>query len=274
MTGIDRGKVKGSFHRQATAYDEHAVVQKRVVAHLLEEIQRNAVAPRRILDVGSGTGKLLAGLHLIYPQAHLFGADLALGMCLTARGRLERSGSSVVTADAESLPFANGSLDLVISTSTYQWLTTLTQAFAEARRLLAPGGAFIFALFGDRTLFELKDAYRIALNKEGQGEDSTHGFFTAAYVEESLTAAGFDSCRVEARLEVEQHGDVPALLRSLKRIGAGNAAPKPAKGLSGRRLMLSMMDIYRQKYGNADGIPATYEVIYGIGRTPGAEVGR
>lgn len=268
MAGIDRQKVRASFHRQAAAYDDHAVVQKRVVAQLLNHIPQLAPAPERILDVGCGTGMLLAALHHRYPEARLFGADLAGAMCHTARGNLEGSGSSFITADAESLPFADGVFPLVTSTSTYQWLTSLHGAFSEARRVLRPGGIFCFALFGERTLFELRHAFQLALAAEGKPDDITHGFFTAGQVEQTLVGAGFDPCLVESRPEIEYHADVPALLKSLKAIGAGNAAPGSGGGLSGRRRMLTMMEIYRRHYAVARGIPATYEVIYGVGRCP------
>jgi malonyl-CoA O-methyltransferase len=270
MAGIDRQRVKGSFHRQAAAYDDHARVQKRVVADLLEQVQAKVVNPLRVLDVGCGTGRLLAGLHRTYPQARLFGADLAFGMCLTACTALDKSGSTLVTADAEALPFADGAFDLVTSTSTFQWLTTLDHAFAEVRRVLAPGGVFLFALFGERTLFELKHAHQLALHQEeSRDEDVTHGFFAPHAVEQALVGAGFACSQVASVLEVEYHHDVPALLRSLKRIGAGNATPKPARGLAGRKQMLAMMEIYEREYGSAGGIPATYEVLYGMGSCPG-----
>ncbi|WP_243374050.1 methyltransferase domain-containing protein [Geotalea sp. SG265] len=266
MGGIDREKVKGSFHRQAKTYDQYARVQKRVVANLLDQVRKEVGTPGRILDVGCGTGKLLAELHRLHPEAQLFGADLALGMCITAGAHL--AAGAFVTADAESLPFIDGAFNLVTSTSTYQWLPALDHAFAEARRVLAPGGIFLFALFGERTLFELKDAHYQALKREGEVEDITHRFFPPSRVEAALAGAGFDQWRVESTLEVELHADVPALLKSLKKIGAGNASPRASAGLYGRKRMLAMMDIYQEKYGTTDGIPATYEVIYGAGRCP------
>ncbi len=171
-------------------------------------------------------------------------------MCITASAHL--AAATFVTADAESLPFMDGAFNLVTSTSTYQWLPNLGHAFAEARRVLAPGGTFLFALFGERTLFELKDAHFLALKREGEVEDITHRFFSPARVEEALAGAGFSLCRVESMLEVELHADVTALLKSLKKIGAGNASPRASAGLFGRQRMLAMMDIYREKYGTAD----------------------
>ena len=259
---IDRSKVQGSFHRQAGDYDSLAVVQKRVVERLTGLLQSQGVQPSRLLDVGAGTGRLLVALRRLYPTAFVAGADLAFGMCRTASANLAGSGVHLVNADAERLPFATGSFDLVLSSSTFQWLTSLDAAFAEVRRVLAPGGTFCFALFGEKTLFELRDSYKKVL---GGGADRSHSFFSQAEVLDALQRGGFSGSRVSSEMEVEQHPDVPDLLRSLKRIGAGSAAPVATRGLSERRVMLDMMELYRAEYARDGGIPASYEVLYGWG---------
>ena len=72
-------------------------------------------------------------------------------------------------------------------------------------------------------------------------------FFTHKDVATALQAARFVDCRIVLEQDIETHADVPDLLRSLKRIGAGNASPLTgARGLAGRHVMLSMMERYRQ----------------------------
>jgi len=259
---IDRNKVQGSFHRQAGDYDGHAVVQRRVVQRLTGELACRDLHPKRLLDVGAGTGRLLAALHGLYPGAFKVGADLAHGMCLAAGEQLSGTGACLVNADAERLPFKDTSFDLVLSSSTFQWLPSLDRAFDEVLRVLAPGGTFCFALFGSRTLFELRESYRKVLNG---ATDRTHNFLGQEQVLTALNRAGFRETSVRAELEVERHPDVPALLRSIKRIGAGSTAPAASRGLSERRIMLDMMEVYRSEYGDGEGIPATYEVLYGWG---------
>lgn len=264
-TNINRDKVRDSFHRQATEYDSYAVVQCRVVEKIVGVLQAQQVAPKRLLDVGAGTGRLLAAVTDLYPEAGAVGVDLAPGMCRIASHNLAAKRVHVVNADAEHLPFDSGCFDLVLSTSTYQWLHSLDEAFAEARRVLAPGGLFCFALFGERTLFELRASYKSVLK---DGTDRSHSFLGAAEVDAFLQQAGFMVENVSSELEVEWHPDVPELLRSLKRIGAGSTAPAAARGLAERRVMLEMMSAYRKAYGAEQGIPATYEVIYGLARKP------
>ncbi|RII27372.1 MAG: malonyl-[acyl-carrier protein] O-methyltransferase BioC [Geobacter sp.] len=268
MVGIDRRRVRTSFHRHADEYEAYADVQKRVVVRLAGMLAGEVLTPVDVLDIGTGTGMLLRSLQRQYPPARLIGLDLALGMCRTARQGFDGSDrANVLAGDAERLPFRDDSFDLVVSTSTYQWLEEPTVAFAEALRVLRPGGFFCFALFGGKTLHELRSSYRQAHKAICHTEESrTHTFFTREQVQDALIRAGFASPRASSELEVELHADVPALLRAIKRVGAGNAAPAKGRGLAERRIMLEMMDIYRREHA-ADGfIPATYEVIYGVGR--------
>ena len=262
---IDRQKVRSSFHRQAADYDGYAVVQRRVTTKLIGLLQQEEQCPARLLDIGAGTGKLLKKLRDLYPEALAVGADLALGMCRNAALGLSGKGVQLFNADAEHLPFASCSFDLAVSTSTFQWLSSLDRAFAEAQRVLLPGGLFCFALFGEKTLFELRESYRTVLNG---GVNRSHSFVSGSEVQAALQRAGFAGAVASSEIEVEYHPDVPELLRSLKRIGAGSAAPVAGQGLSQRRVMLEMMAVYREKYGGDGVIPASYEVIYGLGRKP------
>ena len=268
MRMIDRRRVRDSFGKRAREYENHASVQKKVLAGFLELLKREGVAPRSLLDVGSGTGMLLRSLRGRYGDVRAVGVDLAIGMSRKAREGLKTDGRThILTADAENLPFPDSVFDLVVSTSTFQWLSEPDKAFSEALRVLIPGGLFCFALFGEKTLHELRVSYRSALAAHGRAEDDrTHTFLSREEVKSVLEQAGFKGCRVSSRMELDVHEDVPALLRSLKRIGAGSASPATLRGLAGKRVMLDMMQRYKTEYGNESGIPATYEIIYAVGR--------
>ena len=267
-SNIDRNQVRTAFDRHADEYDSYAWVQRRVVERLLTFLKQGDPAPRSVLDIGCGTGMLLRGMTELFPTATLAGIDLAPGMVTATRSALAgRAGTEVLAGDAERLPFPEGSFGLVVSTSTFQWLENHDTAFSEAYRVLTPGGFFRFALFGARTLHELKESYRSALTcHDRETGDRTHRFLASPAVASSLERAGFSGCRVWTEDEVEHHQDVPTLLRSLKKIGAGNASPNHAKSLAERRVMLTMMQLYKENFGRDGTIPATYEVIYGWGR--------
>lgn len=266
MVPIDRCRVRQAFDSHAREYDRHACVQKRVVARVAGLVEEDGVAPVCVLDIGAGTGRLLESIAALYPAASLTGMDLAFGMSRTARDNLRGRGQ-FVTADAELLPFASNCFDLIVSTSTFQWLENLDAVCCEVWRVLAPGGAFHFALFGESTLHELRSSYHRAYAAMRQEDERrTHTFPAAAAVEAELHRHGFSECRVWSEIEIEFYSDVPELLRAIRGVGAGTTAPLTTRGLSERRVMLDMMEIYRREFTVHGHIPATYEVIYGVGR--------
>lgn len=267
---IDRQKVKSAFNRQAESYNEKAMVQKRVVERMSGRIRQGwaGAAPRRILDIGAGTGMLLREVRMMFPDSFLTGLDLAPAMGRAAMRTLAGNGGGIcVVGDAERLPFGGGTFDLVLSSSTFQWLNALDTAFSEAMRVLAPGGTFLFALFGEGTLRELQESYRKALvHGNGMVVDRAQRFFSGDEVQNALKRAGFLNCRTETIMERECHPDVPSLLRSLRDIGAGNASSHSIRGLAGRRIMTHMIDAYCKEYSEGGVIPATYGVVFGEGK--------
>lgn len=248
-----------AFSRSAAAYDGRADVQRRVQDRVVALLDEAAPGARRVLDVGAGTGALLARLRADRPGLAAAAVDLAPGMAALARDRL---GAAAVSAgDAEALPFHGGAFDLVVSTSALQWLPRLEPALAEARRVLAPGGALALALFGARTLHELKGAWREAAGPERGAR--THRFFSRAEVADALRGVGLAPRQVFEEELSEHHPDARAVLRALKAIGASGAVPG-ASGLGGRRATLEMLRRYEEHHRCAAGVPATWHVIYAV----------
>jgi ubiquinone/menaquinone biosynthesis C-methylase UbiE len=110
----------------------------------------------RSLEIGSGTGYFT--LNLL--RAGLIGeatcSDISPGMLETLSANAERLGLEVKTepADAEHLPFADDSFDLVLGHAVLHHIPDLQRAFMEFERVLAPGGTVMFAgepsRYGDR----------------------------------------------------------------------------------------------------------------------------
>jgi malonyl-CoA O-methyltransferase len=262
----DKARVARAFSRAAADYEARARVQRRAAERLFDLALGHAPAFRSALDVGAGTGALLSRLGAARPGAQLVGVDLAPGMVNAARARAPRAAHAA--GDAEALPVRSGLFDLVVSTSALQWLSRLDPAFTEARRALVPGGVLAVALFGGATLHELRAAWGAALPA---GEpDRTHHFHSERDVAAALAASGLTPLRLESERVVERHADPLALLRSLKSIGAANAAPGPrglgAGGLGARATLDRMAMAYRRLYGDPDGVPATWDILYAVAR--------
>jgi len=118
------------------------VEQRRSVRSLL------ALQPgERVLDIGSGAGFLAAEMARdVGPDGGVHGADKSDSMLAIARRRQPGPGSAPLEfhlADARSLPFADASFDVAVSTQVYEYLDDVPGALAEVRRVLRPGGRLL-----------------------------------------------------------------------------------------------------------------------------------
>lgn len=266
MTGgeIAVQQVRRHFSTHAADYDRYAVVQKRVVLQLLTALPPLDGIAGPAVDLGCGTGELAAAFARRHPQRPLLLIDLAHGMTCQAAANVPAA--LPLDADAAALPLRTASCGLLLSASMYQWVNDLPAAFAEAARVLRPGGLFACALFGAATLDELRQSHRQALDECRPGTPShMQRFPEAAAVAAALAGAGLDG-EVRCCREVEYHPDAATLLHHLKRIGAQNASRRRPAGLAERRVTLRMLEIYRERFGTERGVPAGYEVLSFVGR--------
>jgi ubiquinone/menaquinone biosynthesis C-methylase UbiE len=110
----------------------------------------------RSLEIGSGTGYFTLNLMLAGLIGEATCSDISPGMLQTLQENAGRLGLEVRTevADAERLPFADGSFDLVLGHAVLHHIPDLPRAFAEFQRVLSPGGTVLFAgepsRYGDR----------------------------------------------------------------------------------------------------------------------------
>jgi ubiquinone/menaquinone biosynthesis C-methylase UbiE len=98
-------------------------------------------------DLGCGPGDLVIELAHLAPGLHVTGIDLSPEMLAQAAARAEGSGVGdrvdYRPGDAQSIPFPDGSLDLVISTFSLHHWSAPVAVFDEIARVLRPGGAFV-----------------------------------------------------------------------------------------------------------------------------------
>jgi ubiquinone/menaquinone biosynthesis C-methylase UbiE len=127
-----------------------------VSAKVHKALGRPPLHYHRSLEIGAGTGYFT--LNML--RAGLIGeatcSDISPGMLATLQNNAHGLGLEVHTraADAERLPFADESFDLVLGHAVLHHIPDLPRAFAEFERVLAPGGTLLFAgepsRYGDR----------------------------------------------------------------------------------------------------------------------------
>jgi arsenite methyltransferase len=98
----------------------------------------------RVLDVGCGAGTdSLVAAQMVGPEGHVTGIDMTPEMLAKARAAAEELGSEnveFVESEAERLPFADASFDVVISNGVIDLIPDKDAVFSELFRVLRPGG--------------------------------------------------------------------------------------------------------------------------------------
>ncbi len=106
----------------------------------LRDRQPSAPSPVRILDMGCGTGKQLAANRALLPTSQMVGLDLFRGMLNQAQRRSDAMGW--IQGDNANSPFAEASFDYITNQFSYHHVRDKRKLFAEAYRILKPGGRF------------------------------------------------------------------------------------------------------------------------------------
>jgi len=271
MTMIDRAFVRRSFAAGARTYDRSAGLQNDMNRRLVATHAGAAGRTARLLDIGMGTGNLSLQLARLLRGARVFGCDLAQPMLEIAVRKLTAEGIAArcAVADAERLPYRSHCFELVASGFTFQWLEDWSAALDEVRRVLTPGGLFLFSTFGAETLCELRDAYTAACAATGYDRgEALRLAVTPARVRQALVGCGFADISLETLRHRAVYPGVNDLVRAIKGMGARNASPRRNRTAGVRAVWKEMILHYERRWGDAAGIPATFEIIMGAARTP------
>lgn len=266
LDSLDRQALRRAFDRAASSYDEFAVLQREVADRLIERLDYIRCDPRLILDLGAGTGYCTRALAKRYKKARVLGFDLAASMLQQARkqsGWFHREHYAV--ADAEQLPLADNSVDMVFSSLTFQWCD-MAHTFAECRRVLKPGGLLMFTSFGPTTLQELREAWM-----QVDASVHVHDFQDLRIVGDALVAARLALPVMDTETLTLTYSTVVEVLHDLKMIGATNASASRQRGLLGRERYSRFLQAY-EVFRQADKrYPASYEIVYGHAWCPDVE---
>ena len=204
------------FDLWSASYDRPGLQQatyRPVHDAVLERIDR--LHPDAVLDLGCGTGHLTCRLGETFAEALIIGADLSDGMLERAVDRVETAvdqagevgtdgeddapvaAACFVRADAQRLPLAPESMDVVVCTESFHWYADQEGAVAEIHRLLRPGGRLVIASIATVTGFA-DDAIRRATTLAGRPVKA----IPKRRLKRLLEAGGFD---------VSHQGRIPRL---------------------------------------------------------------
>jgi malonyl-CoA O-methyltransferase len=260
---IDKKRVRNSFSRAASSYDDAAVMQREVLERMFSRLELVKLNPRMILDAGCGTGLGVQRLADRYRGCRMVALDIALPMLRLAANRrawlsgIWRPYQGYVCGDIEALPLKDGCVDMVWSNLAMQWCNDIDLTFRELHRTLRPDGLIMFSTFGPDTLMELREATSV---------DATHThvsrFLDMHDIGDALVRSGFADPVMDVERFTLTYDDVLTLMRDLKAIGAHNATEGRRRGLEGKSFLQKLAGNY-ERFRHQSKLPATYEVVYG-----------
>jgi NADH dehydrogenase [ubiquinone] 1 alpha subcomplex assembly factor 5 len=259
---FDRAGIRAHRERAARLPSDHRFLDEAVRERLIDRLDDMRREFRQVLDLGCGDGKLAELLAAGGRMPRIVSYDAARGF---AAGK-----PCPVVGDAEALPFAAGSFDLVLGALSLHWTNDLPGALWQIRRILRPDGLLLAALWGGETLKELREALILAEVETAAGAGPRVSPFTDVRDAGSLLQrAGFALPVVDSETLTVTYPDLFALMRDLRGMGETNAVADRRRAFTRRDTLLRAAAIYQERYGDADGrIPASFQVLTLTAWTP------
>jgi SAM-dependent methyltransferase len=173
----------------------------------------------RVLEIAAGTGVVTRALASgLPPETSIVATDLNQAMLDRAAAVGTARAVTWRQADATQLPFPDGAFDAVVCQFGAMFFPDKARAFSEARRVLAPGGAFIFSVWDRIEENEFADVVTTALASVFPDDPprfmarTPHGYHDTRIVAQDLARGGFTAApriaTVEARSRAASARDV------------------------------------------------------------------
>ncbi|PLX48419.1 MAG: hypothetical protein C0613_11040 [Desulfobulbaceae bacterium] len=245
-----KDSIRQRFCRAAASYDRYAHIQRQSAAWLVAQLSDT---PRRILEIGCGTGNLTTLLAQRFPAAGIDAVDFADTMLVQARNKVGKEERiRFHCADAERfLRTSRAHYDLVASNATLQWFADLPATFGQVARLLRPGGMAVLSLFGPASFQELAAAMRAVVDPHIRLPAES---FCAAPEAEAFARQAFSEVEVTSHLVQRRYDTFFDILEHISKTGTGGYHHKvPRLG----RALLQGLDQWFVEQG---GYTITYEI--------------
>jgi len=262
---FDRALHRRRLDRAAGRFGAAAFLKERAAGDAVERLEAIVREFPRAVDLGARDGAFGRALARSDARERI---GLLIETDLSAAMSRSRTGSRLV-ADEERLPFAPGSLDLVVSTLALHWVNDLPGVLVQIRHALKPDGLFIGALFGGETLTELRQSLVAAEAELKDGAGLRVSPFLQTYDGAGLLQrAGLALPVADVDRVVVRYAHPLKLIADLRAMGETNALMDQAGPLS-RAVLARAFEIYAERFGQADGrIPATFDIVTLTGWAP------
>jgi SAM-dependent methyltransferase len=175
-------------------------------------------SPARVLEVAAGTGVVTRALASTLPEhAAIVATDLNQAMLDHAASLGAARPIEWRQADAQRLPFADAAFDAVVCQFGAMFFPDKAQAFAEARRVLRPGGVFLFSVWDRIEECEFEDTVTAALATVFPDDPprflarTPHGYYDKEAIARDLASGGFEAPPEIVTLAARSRADSPRI---------------------------------------------------------------
>ena len=248
---LDKEKIARSFLRGKETYDQHAKVQRKVGRRLVDMLGGYpSMHFDRVLEIGCCTGAMTEMFLTSHTAGRLYLNDLVPEFYEIVRERFADQASTTIVplfGDIERLDLPSD-LDLVLSSSTFQWLVDLPGFLIKISKALKLNGYLAFSLFGPGTLTEFRQLTGVGLTYAALGDylDLLEKNFVLEFVDTEKHQLFFTSPR--------------EVLRHLQATGVGGVGEFRWTS----KKLRDFEEEYIGRFGTAAGIPVTYVTSYVI----------
>lgn len=211
--------VASGFGCASGSYEGAARLQRQMGDAMSATITQPTGQRVTVVDLGCGTGWYTRQLAQHFGAYNVIGVDLAAGMLAYARAQakiLDLEAIQWLEADAELLPLADQSVDLIYSNLMIQWCPNPQGVLRECLRVLRPGGQLRVSTLLLGTLRELQQAWTLADPRQQHVNGFIPAADFAALAVEILPAAEWRSQTIAL-----DYPSPMALMSELRQLGAG-----------------------------------------------------
>ena len=263
---FDRDLLRTRLDRAAPGYAAADFLKARAAEDAVMRLEAIMRDFPRAVDLGARNGhfaRFLSKSDAAARVGFLVEADLSPKM-------LAGRNAPRLVADEERLPFAPGSLDLVVSTLALHWTNDVVGALIQIRRALKPDGLFIGSLLGGATLTELRQSLLAAEAELTGGAGPRVSPFADPYDAAGLLQrSGFALPVADVDRVTVRYAHPLKLLADLRAMGETSVlAERHPKRLT-RQVLARAFEIYVERFAEPDGrVPATFEILTLTGWAP------
>ncbi len=228
----------------------------------------------RRFDLAVDLGTPTAAVRTALLRDGAIGAMIAVDPMIGSGQRLSRDHAAAmglrVVADEEALPFADNTLDLVVSALSLQAVNDLPGVLAQVRRALKPDGLFLAALLGGDTLAELRQSFAVAESElEGGVSPRVAPFADLRDLGGLLQRAGFALPVTDVDRITVRYATPLGLLHDLRRMGAANPLVERRRVPLRRATLMRAMEVYAARFADPDGrVRASFDIMWLLGWSP------